>query len=216
MKISLIPNKVLKPVSKFVFVKVAPLFCALSLIIGCSTSNTVRLYHGPLIGEELEATLILPVEFDLISLDGQKVSSSVQRFRNSNLNIQLTAGPHSLILVYNDIWQIDDDNHDTLSTGKLVFNVTMTAKERFTVLTPTLKEYSQALTFVKNPVVRLKSELQSTLASHIQKENPLVFKATQDTKADEFPRLQQLKFWWRQASAFEKKQFLKWQTNGKR
>ncbi len=205
-----------KSVSKFVFLKMALWLCALSLIAGCSTSNTVRLYQGPLLGEELEATLILPIEFDLITLDGQKVSSSVQRFRNSNLNIQLPAGPHTLILVYNDIWQIDDDNHDTLSTGKLVFDVTMTAKERFTVLTPPLNEYSQALTFVKNPNVRLKSERQSTLASHIKKENPLVFKATQDTKVHELPRLAQLKFWWRQASDYEKKQFLKWQINSQK
>jgi len=203
-------------ISKFVYIKMVFLLCALSLLAGCSTSNTVRLYQGPILGEEFEATLILPMEFDLISLDGQKVSSSAQRFRNSNLNIQLPAGPHTLTLVYNDIWQIDDDNHDTLSTGKLVFDVIMTAKERFTVLTPPLNEYSQALTFIKNPKVRLKSKWQSTLASHIQKENPLVFKTTQDTEVDEFPRLQQLKFWWHQASVFEKKQFLMWQANSQK
>ncbi len=200
--------------SKTNIVKIAFFLCITSLIVGCSTSNTQRLYEGPALGEDLEATLILPIEFDLVSLDGQKVSSSVQRFRNSSLHVQLPAGPHILILVYNDIWQIDDDNHDSLSTGKLVFDVYMAAKETFTVLTPPLNQYSQALTFINNPNVRLKSNLQSVMASHIKKENPLLFKVSQNTKADEFPRLKQLKFWWLQASTFEKKQFLQWQSSG--
>lgn len=190
-------------------------FCGLLCtgLLACSTQQTVHLYQGPALGEELEATLILPVEFELLSVDGQKVSSFMQSFRNTDLSIQLPAGPHTLILIYSDIWQIDDENHDNLTTGKLVFETNMAAKEVFRLKTPPLNTYTQALSFVKTPHVYLQSKLQSVAASHIKQENPLEFKTRQKSSQTEFPRLQQLKYWWLQASEFERRQFSKWQDS---
>ncbi len=183
-------------------------------LIACSQHNTLKLYSGPPLGSELEATLILPMEFELLSLDGQKVSASAQTFRNADLSIQLAAGPHILVLQYSDIWQLDDENHDALSSGRLVFDINMAPQETFLVKTPPLSQHSQALNFVKDPQVHLKSARQSVLASHIKKDDPLVLKTAQEINQVEFPRLKQLKFWWSQASEFERQQFIKWQTSG--
>jgi len=183
-------------------------------LLGCSHNKTLRLYSGPPLGSEFEATLMLPMEFELLSVDGQKVSANAQTFRNSDLSIQLPAGPHILVLQYSDIWQIDDENHDTLTSGRLVFDITMAKQEVFLVKTPPLKEHAQALNFIKNPQVHLQSSVQSVLASHIKKEDPLVFKTSSEPDQVEFPRLQQLKFWWAQASDFERQQFKKWQAAG--
>ncbi|OUR69322.1 hypothetical protein A9Q73_02345 [Bermanella sp. 47_1433_sub80_T6] len=183
-------------------------------LLGCSHNKTLRLYSGPPLGSEFEATLMLPMEFELLSVDGQKVSANAQTFRNSDLSIQLPAGPHILVLQYSDIWQIDDENHDALTSGRLVFDIIMAKKEVFLVKAPPLKEHAQALNFIKNPQVHLQSSVQSVLASHIKKEDPLVFKTSSEPDQVEFPRLQQLKFWWAQASEFERQQFKKWQAAG--
>jgi|GEM_PF-2158910 len=183
-------------------------------LLGCSHNKTLRLYSGPPLGSELEATLMLPMEFELLSVDGQKVSANAQTFRSSDLTIQLPAGPHILVLQYSDIWQLDDENHDVLTSGRLVFDITMAKQEVFLVQTPPLKQHAQALNFIKNPRVHLQSSGQSVLASHIKKEDPLVFKSTTEPSKVEFPRLQQLKFWWAQASEFERQQFKKWQAAG--
>lgn len=86
-------------------------------IQGCSTAQQVRLYDGPAIGHDQEVQLILPLNFELLSLDGQEVAQFNQTFRNHDLNIKLTAGLHTLVMRYNDLFQIDADNHQTLTTG---------------------------------------------------------------------------------------------------
>ncbi len=182
-------------------------------LASCSNHQTVRLYSGPALSHELESTLILPIEFTLLSVDGQEVGTATQTFRNTQLTIQLPAGPHTLIMQYSDIWQIDDENHDKLSTGPLVFELNMAQQETFFIKTPQLTHYEQGLAFIKNPIVRLQSKQQNVVASHIKKEDPLVFKTSHANTNVTLPYLQQLKFWWAKASEYERKQFKKWQSH---
>ncbi|MEY8247000.1 MAG: DUF2057 family protein [Bermanella sp.] len=183
-----------------------------TVFMGCSHQQSLRLYAGPPLASEQEASLILPLEFELLSMDGQKVSSGAQIFRNTDLRIQLPAGPHILVLQYRDIWQIDADNHDTLSSGPLVFDIHMAKQETFLVKTPALTDYWQALHFIKAPKVYLQSARQSVLASHIKKADPLQLQTSKAPAQVELPHLQQLKFWWSQASEFERQQFNKWRA----
>ena len=181
-----------------------------SLLIGCSTQQNVRLYEGPSLGENLESRLILPIEFNLISLDGREVSSFTQGFRNKDLNIQLPAGPHTLVIQYQDVWEIDDENHENITSGKLIIEAQMKPREVYTLSYPPLTTIEQALEFSKNPDVSLKDNRHSFKASHIKKDNPLEFNSQSAQSEVELPRLAQLKFWWQQASQHERKQFIKW------
>ncbi len=181
-------------------------------LASCSNHKTLRLYSGPALNHELESTLILPLEFTLLSVDGEEISTATQTFRNTQLTIKLPAGPHTLIMQYSDIWQIDDENHDKLSTGPLVFELNMAQQETFFIKTPQLTHYEQGLAFIKNPTVHLQSGHQSVVASHIAKEDPLVFRTSHANAEVTLPYLQQLKFWWAKASEYERKQFNKWQT----
>jgi uncharacterized protein YccT (UPF0319 family) len=181
-----------------------------SLLIGCSTQQNVRLYEGPALGESLEAKLILPVEFNLLSLDGRPVSSFTQGFRNQSLNIQLPAGPHTLVIQYEDIWEIDDENHEKITSGKLVIEANMEAQSTYTLSHPVLNSLEDAQAFSNHPKLVLKSNEQSFTASHIKKDNPLEFNTQSDQSEVELPRLEQLKYWWQQASQHERTQFIKW------
>ena len=181
-----------------------------SLLIGCTSQQNVRLYEGPLLNENLESTLILPIEFNLLSLDGRSVSSFAQGFRNKNLNIQVPAGPHTLIIQYEDIWEIDDENHEKITSGKLIIEANMLPKEIYTLSYSPLTTLENALSFSKNPNVTLRSDQHSFAASHIKKDNPLEFNSQSAQSDIELPRLEQLKYWWQQASQHEKTQFIKW------
>ena len=170
----------------------------------------MRLYEGPALAAQQEAQLTLPLEFDLIELDGQAVSSLGQKFRSNSLTIKLAPGPHTLVLRYSDIFELDDENHDSLSSGQLVFKLTMQAGEAFTVVTPNINNYESALLFIENPKASLTSPLQSIDASHIKKQNALILSKKETPVVSKKPNLMQLKFWWQQASQYEQDEFLLW------
>ncbi len=189
------------------------LFTMLYSLSACTGPQSLRLYSGPSIGLKNEANLILPVEFEILQLDGQTVSGNKQIFRNQPLNIQLTPGFHTLILKYSNTWQLDADNHDTLSTGNLVFEITMQAQESFNIKTPDIHLYEHAQNFIISPKVHLYSQQQSVLGSHIKKENPLILKSEDKSEVVKYPNLKQLKFWWKQASHYEKSKFIIWKES---
>ncbi len=184
----------------------------LSLLIGCSTQQNVRLYEGPSLGENLESKLVLPIEFNLLSLDGREVSSFTQGFRNNDLNIQLPAGPHTLVIQYQDVWEVDDENHEKITSGKLIIEAEMKPREVYTLSYPPLTTLEKAQAFSKKPNVSLKGSQHSFKASHIKKDNPLEFNSQSAQSEVELPRLAQLKYWWQQASQHERKQFIKWKN----
>ncbi|MFT5592260.1 MAG: hypothetical protein ACI8SR_000619 [Oceanicoccus sp.] len=183
------------------------------LIQGCSAAQHVKLYEGPVIGQDKEVQLILPLNFELISLDTQPVARFTQTFRNHDLTIKLTPGEHTLVLRYNDVWQLDADNHETLRTGQITFTDKFTSGEIFRIQTPPIDTINQAKQFIQAPKVVLVGKEQTIAGSHLEKENPLVF--TQDENIDKvtYPHLKQLQFWWLKASEYEKRQFKQWLTS---
>lgn len=182
----------------------------LILLQGCSTAQQIRLYEGPTIGKNEEVELVLPINFELLSLDGQKVAQFEQTFRSQPLSIKLTPGLHTLVLRYSDIFEIDADNHDILSSGQITFTGAFQAGTQFQVKTPILSTYEQAKRFASMPNVELISDTQTFTGSHVAKQNPLVFKQDDETENVTYPNLKQLKFWWHNASDYEKQSFKAW------
>ena len=188
-------------------------FLFLSLIVfiqGCTSAQQVRLYDGPSVGQDQEVQLILPLHFELLSLDGQQVAQFNQTFRNHDLKIKLTSGLHTLVLRYSDLFEIDADNHQTLSSGQITFTGDFQAGEVLRIKTPPLDNVNQAQQFIANPSVNLVSDYQVVSGSHIAKEDPLAFKEDDDIESVSYPNLKQLQFWWLKASDFEKAQFQDW------
>jgi len=183
------------------------------LIQACSTPSHVRLYQGPPLNDTSEVQLDLPLNFEILYLDNESVSTFEQTFRNHTLNIKLTPGEHTLVLRYNDLWQLDSENHDTLTTGQITFTGTFQAAEHFKIQTPPLNTYNQAKAFIDQPSVQLVSSEQVLEGSHVEKTDPLRFNSDEPITTVSYPNLRQLKFWWQQANAYEKEQFEQWITS---
>ena len=188
------------------------LLFVLLIIQGCSTAKQVRLYDGPAIGQDQEVKLVLPLNFELISLDEQSIAQFSQKFRNHDLTVKLPPGEHTLVMRYSDIWQIDADNHETLSTGQMTFTGDFNSGESFKIKTPLINTLAQAKQFIKQPEVLLVSNKQTIAGSHVEKADPLTFKHDEKIEKVAYPNLKQLKFWWQKASAYEKQQFQQWMS----
>lgn len=173
----------------------------------------MRLYQGPQLAESQEAKLVLPMAFELVELDGQKVASRFQSFRTDDLMIHMAPGPHTLTLRYEDVFEIDAESHETLSSGQIIFKGTFKAGDLYKIKTQDISTYEKALNFLKTPNVKLVSGAQTLSSSHIAKANPLILSKKEKPIDLNKPNLQQLKFWWQQATDFEKDAFQTWLNN---
>jgi uncharacterized protein YccT (UPF0319 family) len=186
-------------------------FCIL-LLSACSSVQQIRLYQGPPLHTQQEARIFLPESFNIVEFNGHAVQQSSLRFRVGETTLAIPPGQHILVFQYQDIWDVDDENHDTLSTGHIVFKFDAKAGEEFNIQFPHLKTYEQAMTFTQNPNVQLISPSQAIEGSHLKKKKPMVFNQ-QVTDPVSYPNLKQLKFWWEQATQYEREAFLTWQKD---
>jgi uncharacterized protein YccT (UPF0319 family) len=171
----------------------------------------MRLYNGPILSQNEEAIIQLPEEFEVLELNGQVISDTRLRFRSGNVDLKLPAGEHVIVFQYKAFWQIDDDNHDILSSAPITFKLNMDKQEQFTFQLPDIKHYSAAVVFTKTPVFKLVSSRQSIKGSIGIKDNALVLTNNKAPTTTEYPNLTQLKFWWNRATYYEQSEFINWQ-----
>lgn len=186
------------------------LIILLSLALAaCSTINKVSLYAGPQLPPEQEVRVLLPEHFDAIEFNGYPIPQSSLRFRTGKMPLTLPPGEHTLTLRYHDIWNIDDENHETLTSGHIIFKFTAAPGEVFHLEHSKISGYESAKQFSMSPRVTLKSGQSAFKGSHLKKENPLVFNQS-ESKPVKYPHLEQLKFWWNQATQYERDEFNLW------
>jgi len=188
------------------------ILCAV-YISACSTVDHVRLYSGPKLPQTEEVTVQLPEHFDAIEFDGYAIPQTSLKFRTGDMPLVIPPGEHKLIIQYHDIWNLDDENHEAVTSGHIVFRFTAKAGETYRLIHDPIANYETALLFAKNPYVTLQSQTQNFVGSHLTKANPLVFNQTKSEPV-RYPNLEQLKFWWQQATQYEKDEFNVWLTNG--
>jgi len=181
-----------------------------AFIQACSTPSHLRLYEGPALGEDNEVTFKLPLNFEIISLDYKPISQYEQVFRNHALSIKLAPGQHNLVLQYSDVWEIDAENHDKVTSGLITFDGHFKAGAVYHVQTQTLLSYDQAKAFVISPEVQLVSEQNKLTGAYTPKDDPLRFGKDEKVQQVNYPNLRQLKFWWANANEYERKSFKQW------
>lgn len=183
---------------------------SLLLIQACASNSPLRLYQGPTLSDAQEVTLILPIEFEIVRFNHQPVSQFQQTFRNQALVIRLVPGTHTLVLKYSDVWEIDSENHETLTSGNLTLQGDFIAGHTYQLHYPELNSYAQAKRFADSPTLKLVSKQQSIHASVSKKANPLIFGKDENTQQVDYPHLRQLKFWWSKANDYERQTFQQW------
>ena len=182
-------------------------------VAGCSSLSKIQLYNGPALPSSEEGTVVLPEAFEVIELNGQPVSDNRLRFRTGDLDIKLPSGEHILVFQYKDFWQIDDDNHETVTSGPITFKLNLEKNETLKFKMTAIKTYKEALEFSHKGSLKLVSKRQEIPGSHGQKENALILTEDKINKSTQYPNLDQLKFWWNRATYYEQNEFLTWQKS---
>lgn len=181
-----------------------------SFTTACSTIKDVHLYDGPALAPEHSSRIVLPLELEASELDGRVISQGAQRFRNDSVNLFIPPGEHTLVVHYESIWDIDGENHEKVRSQPILFEVTSQAGEVFQFDYETPTSLKQAKSFALSIPISLVSESQRISGYGLKKEDPLTFNQKEAPKKVEFPYLEQLEYWWKQASPYERKQFREW------
>ena len=110
------------------------LTAAFALLVTINQSvqaGTYRFYDGATKSDDQIASVILPTELDLISIDNKDVSKRFGLFRRSETEIHLEPGAHSFVLRYSQIWDIDADEHEKIKSPEVVIHANLLKGETY-------------------------------------------------------------------------------------
>jgi len=178
---------------------------------GCLQHNTVRLYAGPTLPDADTATIILPVEINLLEHNGEAIKLPSLSFRSQATPLVLPAAQHTFVVEVDRIWNIDNDNHERFTSLPVRFQAKLIAGEQYQLTIPPIASLEQMQTFVTAPKVYLTNKNKKILGEVVR---PL---ENYSDEADAEPLshdayLEQLKFWWERATQSERESFLQWVT----
>lgn len=103
------------------------LLCLSLLALAACSSTPVKLYPGPVQAADKIATLKLPVEIEILSLNGNKVKAAHTLLGTDDQQLQLLPGNYKLLVYYNNIWKTGTKEHTKIKSAPLLFTLALNA-----------------------------------------------------------------------------------------
>ena len=102
------------------------------------------------------ASLSFPEFIQIRGIDGESVESLLSRMIYEGQNeVVFPAGPHEIELRYNDIWDIDDNDHEKITSRYVLlqFDAKAGGQYKFNIEPPDDRRSAQALAARFNPAI---------------------------------------------------------------
>lgn len=108
------------------------LLLGLSLLALAACSSTpIKLYPGPALAADKIATLKVPVEVEILSLNGSKVDAAHTLLGTDDQQLQLLPGDYKLLVYYNNIWKTGTKSHEKIKSAPVKFRLTLAANHTY-------------------------------------------------------------------------------------
>ena len=138
---------------------------------GCATDLTVKMYDGPDRMYDRITSLVVPIEIEILHIDGITVVNKTARNRGVERHIKLLPGTHYFEVKYYKLWKksaLDDKGELIMSRPQLLI-LTGKAGASYRIYTPTLPDdLMEAKKLADNPHLK------------IDRDNPSVSKKIKD------------------------------------
>ena len=203
----------------FLHYKPVLLFVVAVLVSGCTLNKSIALYDKNRLTVETPSIMKLPVEIDVVYYNG-KNARFMTPFQPV-IEYLLKPGPQLIGLRYSDLYTNTDNDNQTIKSN-IVFlqfqakpNKIYTTQFTRPVDLQAAEQYAadfQLKLFEKNALVAESVQQNEELTlglSSLFSANPPAFDETDNEQQQESP-LQQLKYWWQQASSVDKEAFEHW------
>jgi uncharacterized protein YccT (UPF0319 family) len=147
---------------RFIKTFVLPLLACLALF---GSMNAQARGHGPLFavpdadkGRTDLATLVLPVALDLEMVDGFVYPGFRNMFRKGDIEVKVLPGEREIALQYNQLFQIDADNHEVVKSKVVVLKFVAAAGKTYRATHEQFRNADAARAGTKNFVVRIEDD----------------------------------------------------------
>lgn len=211
------------------------LFMSALVLSGCiTTGGPLHYYKGDKRAEHQLATVVLPEEVDIVAVNNRK--RALPLVRGKTYEVKLLPGLNELVLEYDTIWELDSDTHESISSDVVIVSQVMKAGEVYSISVPKFDTLNAAKAYAKNFKVALvqkstgeqtvskparygvvsnvpMNQIISNVEAGITGESDVVIHGLEDRTHQApglYSPLQNLRYWWREASEQERELFEDW------
>ncbi|GLQ33701.1 DUF2057 family protein [Litoribrevibacter albus] len=205
------------------------------VLSGClATGGPIHYYKGEPRDESKLATIILPEEIDVVAVNNRK--RALPLVRGETYELKLLPGLNELVLEYDTLWELDADTHETVTSDVVMISQVLKAGDVYSISVPKFDSLSAAKQYAKNFKVDMvkkatgetvaskparygvmssvpMSRVMSNLEAGVTGESEVVVHGSEDRAhqaAGLYSPLQNLRYWWKEASEQERELFEDW------
>ncbi|MCH8541926.1 MAG: DUF2057 domain-containing protein [Alcanivorax sp.] len=207
------------------------LLAALLTLTACASSPVVQLYDGPERAESDITRVRVPETLEILNINGQRPAGVNTLFSSGYKDLHLAPGEYQIVAFYKEIWEPDTtSSHVVVRSEPVVFDIAGQPGSFFRLGYDTPSNLPDARELARNfsgwSEHVASSERRPTRPSGMTRPGligGLTTGATEPTaetvapaasssssQADDVESLDMLKAWWSQASAEERRAFLRW------
>ena len=136
---------------RYGLILMAILFGALVLQWGCSPSKSYQLYGGDERNAEEIARLSVPKFIEIWAVDGRRIESwFVSHFDRREQELELLPGRHTVALRYNDLWPLDQYEHERILSPVVELSFEVEAGKRYGIDTEEPMDLERAKAYAAN------------------------------------------------------------------
>lgn len=181
------------------------------LLSACASKQPISLLEpGAPVGTA--AQVIVPAEIHIKRI-GKKKFPSLLTSGDSKTYL-LAAGTHTVELRYEQLWELDADNHDIVKSDSIEMSWNLKPGHSYTLEFIPAKNYEAALELSKSFSPRLSSGIATAIPAQ-SAPAPDIAKTAEATPlpVPESAELSALKSWWSRSNREDRQEFLNWITN---
>lgn len=198
------------------------------VVVACSSGTIVKTYEGDSMAKEQVAVLTAPENISLISVNGKKVPKYL--LSSINVNYGLKPGTNVVVFGYESVWAIpgkteDGQRSELAESGPKEVVIDAVAGAQYNFQFTEAENIREARELAQNFKAEIVDANKTIVASStdtgvyappVEKSaNAILSRVAADSgsaddSSNKLPTLEGLKVLWKNASADDKKEFLKW------
>lgn len=191
--------------------KIIVLIGVLMLISACASNmGAVQLYKGTPQPDSAVAKIRVPLDIDVVEINGKAVSEPL--LASDYVELQILPGTYSLSLRYDRIWDVGKEDHTKIKSEPVTKSLTVHAGHVYRIEHDNPETLKSAQAYVENFDYRVRdfgAKSNSAIGVIIATETIHATDGGRRNRGVLAP-LEQLKYWWGQANDAERQGFHEW------
>ncbi len=131
----------------FLLITISMLFLS-----ACQNTGPHQAYEGPAKKDSEVATLTIPGQYNLLSIDGGHYQQNILR---DGAVLKMLPGSHQLIIEYQDFWNPNGEQTEKITSKLIAITFTARAGNQYTISAAPLESVEQAQAFAEKPSISI-------------------------------------------------------------